>query len=398
GLIVGGYLWYLDAPLREASTLLQSNQPEQALETLDAWKSPRAESSAAQALRARCLVRTGRASAAFRIFSEVGAATTDELHDWATACLHLQRWAEALPLLLSIHEDRPDDVDVIHELAACNARLGELNTALAYAQEYTEKSDFRQRGLLLSGMILRQLDRKSEAAEHWEQLLQAGAELKELQVTPAEFLLQYGTLKLELGNPQRAAELFRSSLDDKETAEGRYQLGKAEEQLGHMDLAEANWRRTIELETDHAAARESLARIELSRSNTDAARSLLQPILEQPDLTSSAAYLMERVFAIEGNAEQAAVWKKRTESLRKHELIRSTMNQLLQDDGESYWAQVVRCFQFAEAGNWRQAEISLESLPRAADEDPFVMQLRKAIPSRQRQSLPSIDGFPVQLL
>ncbi|MCA9060976.1 MAG: hypothetical protein KDA85_20835, partial [Planctomycetaceae bacterium] len=267
--------------------------------------------------------------------------------------------------------------------------------AFHFAQLFGQFPEFRARGLLLKGMLLRQLGRKSDAAAEWKTLVETDNELTGLQVSAAEFLLQYGGLELEQGNPEHAAELLQRSAQLDETAETRYQLGQAEEQLGQEENAGVNWERALELNADHASARESLARLALKRNQPDRAEELLTPILNDRQLTASTAYLMQRVCTVQGNADGAAIWQARTEKLKNREYIRNTMTQLLRDDGQSYWAQVIRSYQFAEAGNWLQAEHALESLADEEDEHEFVRMLRGAV--TKRGQLPPIDTFPVRL-
>lgn len=388
-----GFLWYQDGPLREAQQLLSENDPSQALSVVDGWQSDHGITDTSQALRARCLVGLGRYPAAIQIFETVGANSVDELHAWASAHLHLEQWSNAVPLLELAREKQPSNVDILHELAACQAKLGRLNDAIETAQEFTEKSPNPHRGLLLLGVLYQQQGNKQQAAAAWQKIAETDPEFADLQIPPEDILLQIASLELELGHLEIARELLQKSIGHKQSAIAFYQLGSVEDQLGNQSAAEAAWSKSFELDPTPVHTREALARIAITKGETDQAESLLQPLLEQPNLKSSTTYLMERVAQRRKDPESIQKWHDLTETLRTREQIESTMTQIVRDNPNTYWGLVVRCYDFARNGNWHQAEEMIDSIPVQDMEHQFVVQLREAI--RQQSQVPSIELLPV---
>ncbi len=75
------------------------------------------------------------------------------MHSWATAYLSLQQWSRALPLLQRLHEQQPENADILHELAACQAQLGQYDEALKTAELFKATGKSVHRALLLIGSI-----------------------------------------------------------------------------------------------------------------------------------------------------------------------------------------------------------------------------------------------------
>jgi len=395
GGVLYGLIWLQDAPLRNARYLLESGNAADALKILDSWREDSSRREGADALRARCLVKLERHREALAIFHRVGAETTSEIHDWAKACLHLQQWAEALPLLQTVRERSPDDPDVHHELAACYGKLGRVEEALDCAKELATYEDYKHRAWLLMGMLLRDKENKAEAAQIWSRIAESESSLNDLQVPSDEFLTQFASLQLELGNPAAAVEALQRALKIRNTPEAHFQLGLAEEQLRHAAEAEAHWRVTLELDPGHQKAAESLARACLATGLGTEAEELLKPFLQHNHVKSTTTYLMERAAVLQDDLAKAETWRGKTEQLRKIEQIQSAMTQVLRENPDSYWAQVVRCYQFAESGNWAEAESAVNQLPNVQTEDAFVVELRRAV--KQRNNLPSIELLPLRL-
>jgi len=121
-----GVFWWQERPLRQAESLLisgTSEGPAQALKILDEWLKSNGDSSAGKALRARILVRLGDPAEALRLLQQVGADKVEEMQAWTEACLLLERWTSALPVLEYLKNLQPDNPDVLHQLSACRAKL-----------------------------------------------------------------------------------------------------------------------------------------------------------------------------------------------------------------------------------------------------------------------------------
>lgn len=392
-LILATTLWMQDAQLRAAEKFLNDKDGEAAIRLIREWESSHSPSGRSQALMARCLVEIGDYRRAAGIFEAVGAADATEIHSWASAYLSLQQWGDALPLLKDLRKRDAANPDVIHELAACQAKLGLLEEALTSAEEFRKYEKYAHRAWLLIGVIHSQRGNKTAAIDAWRHIKEYDPEFKDLQLPANEFLTQFASLEIEQGQTKEAMALLEKSLSLHETAEARFQSGLAEDLSGESQKANASWQRAVALEPSHRNARESLARQAIAAGDLDEAMNQLKPLSAQPSLRSSTAYLIQRIEQLRGNTEQAANWQKRTEELRNREAIDSAVNRILRESPESYWAQVIRSYQFAERGNYRQAQDLLDKIV-SENEDPFVRNLRSAV--SDRNTLPSKSDFPIK--
>lgn len=393
GIFVGS-IWVREAPLRDAEELLEAGDFDRAMEQLRVWEKDHAATGRSRALMARGLVAAGMHQSAIRIFETFGAANEKEIHAWANAYLSLRRWSSALPLLKDLRQRDPENVDVMHELAACQAQLGMFEAALVSAKEFQHSGTQTHRALLLVGSIHLKRGNKSAAVEAWEQIHDFDPEYQDLQIPPEEFLTQFASLQIELGQLEAAQKLLARSLAIRETAEGRFQSGLAADLTGHPDEARRSWERVIELENLHLNARESLARLEIARGDAQKATEILSPVLASGNLRSSTTYLMQRIAQLKKDEEGTAAWKEKTATLRRRETMDSTVNRILTENPNSYWSHVIRSYQFAEQGNYVQAQQILDHL-NDPNEHQFVRQLRDAIQNRSR--LPEKDELPISL-
>ena len=386
-------VWFQEAPLRRAERLLGEGKAAEALQAVEEWERTHGAQGKSHAIRARCFVRLGRYREATALFEQFGAETTEEMHAWARAWLHLRQWAHALPLLEEVNRRDPDNPDVLHELTSCRAKLGRLDEALQSARQFAKHKQYAHRAWLLIGMLLREQGNKEQAAEAWSRVQQFDPDLDDLQVPADEFLTQFAGLQLQLGKPSQAADLLRAALSAKETAEAHYQMGVAQEELGRLEAARRHWERAQRLDPDHRAAREALARLAIGEGDGERAEDLLKPLLQAGRLTSSTTYLMQRAAYLKGDRSGAEKWREKTEALRTKETLDATLDQLLRERPGSYWAQVIRCYRFAQRKNWQQAEAMLETIPATDDEHEFVAKLRKAV--ARHGPLPPAELLPI---
>lgn len=391
--VLYGTIWFQESGLRTASGLLEDGQAEQAYQVLEQWQSSYGETDASQALKARCLIELGRHAEGVQLFETVGAATTEEFYAWARGLLHLEQWGQALPVLQRVQAERPDDPDILHEIAAAQAKLGMLQDALKTVEQFEAKTDQLHRALLLKGTILQQLGNKQQAASAWDQIEKYDPEFSDLQISAHDFLVQMGSLQLELGNPERAVTILALALSQRESAEAHFQSGLAADQTGHPEQAAEHWQRTLELDAHHLNARESLARQAIASGNSTRAMELLLPVVEFGQPRSATTYLLQRAATLSGDEESAERWRVMTEELRKSEQIDAAISQLLRESPESYWGQIVRSYDFARSGNLGQAQAILQAVPITDEEHPFVAQLRRSL--AENQPLPSLEELPI---
>ena len=76
------------------------------------------------------MVGLKRWSDASQLFERTGVLTPAGERAWSLALLHQQRWSEAQPLLSHLHQQDSSNAEVLHELIACNGKLGNLDDAL----------------------------------------------------------------------------------------------------------------------------------------------------------------------------------------------------------------------------------------------------------------------------
>jgi tetratricopeptide (TPR) repeat protein len=391
--VFAGILWMQDAPIRDAQQRLADGDSETAIRLIRSWEKTHSPTGRSQALLARSLAESGDFHRAITIFEAVGVANAEEIHSWARAYLSVHQWSSALPLLKDLRSRDHEDADVLHELAACQAKLGMLEEALETGNEFKSHDKYAHRAWLLIGVIHTQRGNKTAAIEAWRQIEKYDPEYRDLQLPPEEFLTQFASLQIELGQTEEAVKLLTKALSIHETAEAQFQAGLAADLNGDQATAKQRWQRALELDGVHRNARESLTRLAIAAGDTDAALALLLPIVGQDSNRSSTTYLMQRVAQLQSDSEQATIWQKRTELLRKREAIDSTVNRLLTEDPNSYWAQVVRSYQFADRGDFQQAQQLLERI-RVENEDSFVTDLRKAVATRGR--LPDKYQIPIK--
>lgn len=393
--IVAGGLWYQEAPLREAQSLLDRGESGVAIKLITDWEKQHYRTGKSQALLARCLVENGSYAEAIQIFERVGGATPEEMHAWAKAHLSLQQWGEALPLLKALRTRVPDNADVLHELAACQVKLGLREEALSSAEEFARHEEYAHRAWLLIGVIQSELGNEQKAVDAWHRIADYDPEYRDLQLPPEEFLTQFASLNVELGELEEAAQLLARALSIAETAEAHFQAGLVADLQGDNAGAAMHWKRAIELDHDHLNSRESLARIAIASGDGDEAQKLLRPILKADSNRSSTTFLMQRAAYLKGDTEQAEHWRQKTDLLLKQEAIDSTVNQLLKENPNSYWAHVVRAYEFAERGNLSEAHRLLQKFPPAENEEVFVTELRKAVETGGK--LPPKYDVPIKL-
>ncbi len=386
--------WFRDSGLRSARSLFEAGDLEAANNQVISWEREYGATGRSQALQARILVALGRHRTALRIFEQIGAADFGEMHSWATAYLSLQQWSRALPLLQGLHEQQPENADILHEMAACQAQLGQYDEALKTAELFKSTGKSVHRALLLIGSIQMKRGNDAEALKVWNEIRQFDPEYKDLQLPTDEFLTQFASLHVEQGQVDRASELLQQALKIRESAEAWFQFGLVADLQGQPDEAQKRWLNAIRISPDHLNARESLARQELTKGDAEKALSWIQPALKNDAVRSSTAYLMQRIAQLKKDPEQTAYWQEQVEKIRRRETIDSTVRRILTENPNSYWARIVRSYQFAEQGNMQQAKALLDEV-RKEGEDPFVTDLRKAIESGG--SLPEKDRVPINL-
>ncbi len=387
-------VWYQERPLAIAEVALERGDPRRAVEIVGTYLEKDPENSRALRLKARLLVMMNQPAEAIRLFEKVGVLSPAEMEAMARAYMMQEQWSAALPLLLKASELQPNNPDIWYELTACRVRLGWLQDALQSAEQFVRLSPQKARGYLFIASIQNDLKNRSASLEAFARVLEYDPEARTLQIPPEEFFLEYGRTLLVQGQVEQARRMFQRSIEARPTAAGWAEFGRAHIEEGQELQAEQAWKKALELEKLHVEARQGLAELSLARRQPQQALAWLEPLLESPLLRSSTSYLVQRAYDMLGDGTKAQQWRERTEQLRKQERLMNLVERVALEQPHSFWARVMRAYQFAQQGNWHQAKLLLATVKPETSDEPFVRQLAAAL--EQRGNLPPLELLPVR--
>jgi len=387
-------LWWEDRPLRAIDSALDRGEYAEALDLANDYLKENSSNARVLDQKARALAGLERWSEALRLFELIGADSLASQRAWAKALLVHQRWNEALPLLTRLNALAPDDGDILHELCACEAKLGYFDESLRAAERLLALKGHERRGRLLLGTLHFRRGNNRLAIQAWLPLLEEGSDLSDLQITPSEFLLACGRALLDDGRPADALVQLVRSVRLNPTPEALDALAEACDGLGDRKRAVSLWEQAVAQNSDDRPAREGLAQEALERKSAPDAERWLEPLLSRPDLKSSTAFLAQRAATVAGNKEAAAKWAERVKALREREKKIDSLEQVLRESPRSFWARCVRAHHFASEGNYSQAQVLAEELLAQQPDEQYVRQLADAI--RNRQPLPPLDAIPLK--
>ncbi|MFM7055694.1 MAG: tetratricopeptide repeat protein [Planctomycetota bacterium] len=394
---IAGILWWHERPLRQAEALLVSdvaNGPAEALKIVDEWLLSNGERGAGQALKARILVRMGDPAQALRILQQVGADQPEEMQAWTEACLLLERWTSALPVLEHLVRLQPDNPDLLHQLSACRAKLGRYDEAVEAARRFAALPACEARGHALIGMLERDRANYQKCVEAWDRLFRIQPDAVGLQVTPAELFLEYGKALLQLGRSEDAVRALSKSESLQPSADAAAFLGKAFAGTGRQSQAQSAWKSAVQLNPESRIAREGLAELALQNARFDEALQWLTPLENSPSLRSSTAFLLQRTYTLLRQPQQAERWKARIVGLKREEDARIQMEQVIFTSPDSLWGQVFQAWHLAEQNNPEQARTILFPFVRD-DSHPFIKNLWTALD--QGSAIPGLKDVPMDV-
>ena len=347
------------------------------------------------ALRARILLKVGRPREAAQLFEQHGAATAVDLHAWAKCYLIQSQWSLAAPILTRFLQLEPKDADGLYELMVCNTRNGRLKEALELADQLAQLPTHEVLGHLYLATVHNDLKNEEQAVVEFGKVLQLDPELRGLSISPEEFLSAYGGTLVSLGRSDEAVGLLKRSLETRATPDAAVSLGQALLQLGETREAVANWELAVKLEPQSHRARESLADIALREGHAQTALEWLQPLEDSAKLEPATAFLLQRIYQRLGDSEKAAIWQARTAQLRRKREVESAVDRLQIEAPHSYWAQIIRAYRFAEAGNWSEAEVLMQQIRDSDSTEAFVQQFRHSV--KIHGALPPMETIPIRL-
>jgi tetratricopeptide (TPR) repeat protein len=253
------------------------------------------------------------------------------LFDRATGLIGLQRYGEALEVLLALKTDRSFGID--HNIALCHHRLGQFSCALPYLNYWYERGVREPRLLQLLVTAYHHLSRMDEAvqvcrdneAPATENAVLAGAyalvfldaddvgraarwAATALRLNPdsVDGRLTEGTLLIARLEKDRARAMLASVIDDAPQT-GRAWLGLGSLSLLERDLdsARRQLNRAVELMPQHLGSWQMLAWTQLMQQDIDAAEATFRHALEIDRTFAETHGGLASISALRGKDEEA---------------------------------------------------------------------------------------------
>jgi tetratricopeptide (TPR) repeat protein len=320
-------------------------QMQQAVDALEGYeerqkKAGRALEHAERLVYADLLARTNRSDAAHdveqdaRLASLSTPALTLEL---ARACADRESHALARALLLPIVAAHPEDAGAWQVLAGSALELADIAAARAALQHLSDRDQDPEVQLLTARLglatgvetgptaqlraLLEQIPAdQAHARARMRRFLadalraqhepdEAEAELGRLlaeQPADLEGSLALGELQLERGQPERALQVLAALTDQHGQLARVYALmGRAELALGHLDSAEASFRRLWELAPHEPDARHWLAVALWKRGQLDQARRLLDGNVKRFPAHVDSVVALAKLIELTASAAEA---------------------------------------------------------------------------------------------
>lgn len=396
-----GYLWLAERPLKGVERALRQRNYSFALQQAEAFLKANPASSRALDLKAQALVGLQRFRDALVIYERIGTDTPPGQRAWAEALLREKRWSDALPLLIELNRQTPEDPEILHELSACSMQSGDFDSAIQHATRLSELPDHAERGGLLLGVLQANHGNHRRAAEAFSALLRNNPQAQGLQILPEELFQGLGQALLGDGQAEPAIQRLQQAIACRPTAERHALLGDAAELAGDLEQARSAWQASLDLDPNESRAREGLARLALDERQPTRVVELLEPVADADRLTSTMAHLLKRACQQLEQPEQVDRWDAEETRLRDSEERRRALEDLVRQSPKSFWSIAVRAHRFASEGNLYQASILAETLLGIRREKPdsypdpgrFVDQLVASL--EQGESLPSLDLIPL---
>lgn len=294
--------------------------------------------------------------------------------------------------------------EALYFMAVCQVQLGKTERALETANDLLTLESQRLQGHYLKGLIEAKRGKEGLALIEWNKVLELDPDVSELKIPKYLFYYEAGVLNLEEGNPEEGIKLLDKSLESNSFedipvgAQSLEAMGQAYQELGNQEQAIFYWTKLLQYEQQFNyptsyIAREGLANYALLAKQPNEAMQLLLP-LAAGQQRSSTTYMMQRAHAMAGNEKQALEFKELTAELRTRETKINTIRKAIQARPDTYWAVVLRAFDFATDKNWEEAAQLLISVDENLT-DEFSLKLKKAI--MNRSALPSLTEIPLDI-
>ena len=174
------------------------------------------------------------------------------------------------------------DAEALHLASAIALRLGQLDVALARANEAIDSNPRDAQQFHTRGQVMRLLRRMAEAESDFTQALRLAPQLPEAHANLGLCLLERGDL------PQAKAHLAIAVGERPSSAPWRYNLALCETRAGFPEAAETQLREVLRLAPEWADPRNLLGGILAQRGDLDAAAMMLESALKADPRLHSA--------------------------------------------------------------------------------------------------------------
>lgn len=410
------------APVREARQKLAEKDYGYAVTVLNDYLISHPEDRMAMALKARAHAGLEEFDKCAEIYEEIeGVSDIFDMFAFAKSLTVLEKYAEGysnwMGVMAKITDGELDDLpaeeknaliaEALYFMAACQTELGKIDRAWETANDLKHVPGHEVIGHYLMGLVEVKRGNELTAIEEWNHVLELDPEISQLKIPPYLFLYEMGILKVEQGKPEEGIRDLARSLelngmrDLERYANSMEAIGSAYEELGNNEEAKKSWSRLVELEQraggqlkPSLVAREGLANLALIEKQPEKAVGFLVPLRDAGNVKSSTTYLMQRALAMMGKETEARQFQELTRELREKETKINTIREALKERPNSHWSAVLRAYDFAQEGNWGQAEKLLGSVREYLNDD-FSKRFLDAV--KNRKPLPPLTDIPLDV-
>ena len=408
------------APLREARTKILEKDYTFAMTVLKDYLLDYPNDAQALSLKAQAHAGLSEFEECRQIYEQLeGASTLEDMFAFAKSLTVLEFYAEAfsnwIGVMSKINEGELDGwpperknrylAEALYFMAACQTELGKLDRAFQTSNDLVGVEGQEALGRYIRGLVQIKRGNSTSAIEDWKKVTELDPNLVKITVPPMVFHYEMGVLCVEEGLSREGIQYLDKSLtlnrfQDLEMASNSMEaIGSAYEELGESDQAEFYWKKQIDFQKQFnlgpsLITREGLANIALVNKKPVVAINFLSPLRESGDLKSSTTYLMQRALTMMGKTKEAKDFQELTRELREKETKINTIREALREKSDTYWAVVIRAYDFAKGKNWRQARQLLNTVKQHLTDD-FSVRLLKAVD--EQSTLPPLTDIDIDI-
>jgi tetratricopeptide (TPR) repeat protein len=305
-------------PLARASAAYSAGDYRGALRVAQDVLKRRPHDRRAALLAARCLSRLGRPRQAADQFELAGQLVTEaaDLHDRAFAMALSDQPERAAEFYDEILAQWPDDELALKRLAAVRMSRKEWTAVQTLASRLVALPRGEVAGATLAAIAHHELKQYAQAITAAERVLEIDPELKDMPLPSGLF---WNNLALDLmavgRSPDARAHLARV-IQGPRDANLMELLGLTYFQDGHMDQAEACWRKAVEWNPSNADALLGLGRLALNRNQPETAVKWLSLAADASPDALEPVYNLSRAYRLLGKPDEARRLEQRAATMR----------------------------------------------------------------------------------